>query len=195
MLQFIEKPFLHAYPGMVAVVTAQYNGHINIMACGWHAWLSDDPPVYGIAVGKETYTHELIAQAKGFAVHFLSADFAETIQKAGELSGRSGDKLKALKLAADPGKTIDVPILRQAYAAYECRVIDVRSYGRHDWFAGRVTACYRDDTAFDGEGLPDWKQLSIPLYLGRSKYYIAEQTGTIKTFGNHGAAHTEGRPH
>ena len=182
MHQLQEKPFMHIYPGLVAVVTVQHEEESNIMAAGWHSWLSDDPPMYGIAVGKGRYTYELIKNSGVFAVHFLPAEKTEIIQKTGVLSGKDNDKIKELQLETDPGKTINVPILRDAYVVYECQVTDQRSFGDHDWFAGKITACYKDEALFDENGLPNWDKLSIPLYLGRSEYYIANKDGVKRTY-------------
>lgn len=182
MRKLKEQSIMHCYPGMVAVVTVQHQDEKNIMSAGWHAYLSAEPPMYGVAVGRDRHTYRLIKESGAFAVHFLPAEKAEIIQKSGVLSGRTMDKIQYIGLEYDQGETIDVPILKDAYVAYECQVTDVRSYGDHDWFAGNITAFYRDDDLFDSQGLPNWEKLSIPLYLGRSQYYMADENGHKKTF-------------
>lgn len=182
MRQRTNKSFMHCYPGMVAVVTAQYNGETNVMAAGWHSYLSVDPPMYGVAVGKTRYTHHLIEGSKSFAIHFLPAEDAEIIQKTGVYSGQEEDKLKELKLSFDPGQTIEAPILHKAYVVYECQVDSIVPCGDHDWFVGHITAFYRDERYFDQYGLPNWEKAELPLYLGRSEYYIANCEGRKETY-------------
>lgn len=175
-----DQPVMHSYPGMVALITVENEGKKNIMACGWHSYLSMDPPMYGVAVGKTRYTHPLIIKAKSFAVNFLPAAYVEAIQSTGVLSGAEVNKFSLCGLTFDEGKTIRAPILHQAYIVYECHTYDIQSYGDHDWVVGKITTSYRDDNLFKENGLPNFNKLQIPLYLGRSQYYIANQTGEVK---------------
>ncbi|MET3682726.1 flavin reductase (DIM6/NTAB) family NADH-FMN oxidoreductase RutF [Alkalibacillus flavidus] len=170
MRQPTDKTVMHSYPGMVAIVTARHNGQDNVMAAGWHSYISFDPPIYGVAIGRERYTYDLIKQSEAFAVHFLPMEQATFIQQSGSFSGSHVNKFDLGGMAFDRGLTIDAPILRDAYVAYECQVIDVNTYGDHDWFVGDITQFYRDDDLFLPNGLPNDSKLTIPLYLGRSMY-------------------------
>ncbi len=161
---------MHSYPGMVAIVTATYDGVDNVMAAGWHSYISFDPPIYGVAVGQERFTYSLIKQSQQFAINFLPLEKAEFIQQAGVYTGKSTNKFHLGNMEFDRGITIDAPILRDSYIAYECQTIDVNTYGDHDWFVGEITQFYRDDQLFGNDGLPNDDQLNIPLYLGRSTY-------------------------
>jgi hypothetical protein len=40
---------------------------------------------------------------------------------------------------------------------------------------------YKDADRFQVNGLPDWNKLSIPLYLGRSEYLLADKNARFKT--------------
>lgn len=175
-----DRAFLHSYPGMVAIVTARWNGEQNVMAAGWHSHISIDPPIYGLAVAKERYTHHLIQGSGVFAAHFLPAGRSEWIQQVGVASGYRLDKFSAFDIAYEQGITADLPILTEAYVAFECRVLDVQSYGDHDWFAAAITQFYRDDELFEENGLPDFQRLEIPLYLGRSEYAVLDATARRK---------------
>jgi flavin reductase (DIM6/NTAB) family NADH-FMN oxidoreductase RutF len=169
-------PFMHSYPGMVAVITSSWQGRQNVMAAGWHSYLSIDPPMYGIAVGRERFSYRLIKESGVFGVQFLPAERARWIQLVGANSGRDVDKFAAYGISWEPGLIIDVPILTSAYVAYECQVVDLRAYGDHDWFAAEIVQFYRDDHLFLENGLPDFAQLAIPLYLGRSEYAMLDAT-------------------
>jgi flavin reductase (DIM6/NTAB) family NADH-FMN oxidoreductase RutF len=165
---------MHSYPGMVAIVTARWNGKQNVMAAGWHSYISIEPPIYGVAIAPARYTHHLVQRSGVFAVQFLPAGRSEWIQKIGTLGGSEVDKFAALGLQWQDALTIDVPILDDAYVAYECRVMDVRSYGDHDWFVGAITQFHRDESLFQADGLPNLQLLEIPLYLGRSEYAVLD---------------------
>ncbi|SHF91800.1 flavin reductase family protein [Ornithinibacillus halophilus] len=177
-----DKTVMHSYPGMVALVTVNYNGETNIMAAGWHSYISHDPAIYGVAIGRERYTYELVKNAGEFAINFLPYEKAAFIQQSGVYSGEKKDKLTISNLTYDQGITVNAPILHEAYVAYECKTIDVNTYGDHDWFVGKITQCYRDDAMFLEDGLPNFEKLQIPLYLGRSKYAKMDSTCEVKSY-------------
>ncbi|MFC4556866.1 flavin reductase family protein [Virgibacillus kekensis] len=177
-----EKTVMHSYPGMVALITAKFNGKSNIMAAGWHSYISYEPPMYGVAIGRERYTYELVKKAGSFAVNFLPYEKADFIQAAGARSGEDVDKFIKGSMKYDDGITSNAPILHEAYAAYECETVDINSYGDHDWFVGSITQFYRDDSLFGNDGLPDFDKLEIPLYLGRSAYAKLDRKSPVNTF-------------
>jgi flavin reductase (DIM6/NTAB) family NADH-FMN oxidoreductase RutF len=144
------------------------------MAAGWHSYISIKPPMYGIAVAPERYTHHLIRNSGFFGVNFLPGERSESIQQVGVATGHEQDKLSDFGLDYEDGLTANVPILVEAYVAYECSLVDVQSYGDHDWFVGTITQFYRDEDLFLENGLPNLARLEIPLYLGRSEYAILD---------------------
>lgn len=174
-----EKTVMHCYPGMVALVTCEFEGKRNIMSAGWHTYLSIDPPMYGVAIGTERHTHPLVKGAGEYAINFVPAEFAHYIQKCGTLSGREVDKFEEIGIEFEPGESVKCPILKEAYVAYECKVVDMQTYGDHDWVVGTIETFWRDEERFLKNGMPDWEKLSIPLYLGRSEYLVADGKQTI----------------
>jgi flavin reductase (DIM6/NTAB) family NADH-FMN oxidoreductase RutF len=165
----------YAYPGMVAVVTSRYNGKQNVMASGWHTYVGSSPGIYGISIRKETYTYQLIEQGGVFGVHFMPASFSEMIQAVGTFSGQDIDKFDKFNIPYEQGLKTDIPVLTEAYFAYECKVMNVTSYGDHEWIAGEVLQRYQDKECFLENGLPDFNKLEIPLYVGRSTYLTLNQ--------------------
>lgn len=173
---------MHSYPGMVALVTAYNEGKQNIMAAGWHSYISIDPPIYGVAIGKERYTYGLVNESGSFSINFLPYEKVASIQGTGNISGIAHDKFDSLGLLYEKGITIQAPILVDAYVAYECKVIDRNTYGDHDWFVGEITQFYRDDTKFLDNGLPNLEEINIPLYLGRSSYSRIDNKSEVEIF-------------
>lgn len=174
MLKSTNETVLHCYPGLIALVTAEWNGTKNVMAAGWHSYISFAPPIYGVAIAKERFTYDLVKNSGEFAIQFLPANFVKYIEGSGKLSGRDGDKIKALQLPIKSGETINSPILTDAYVVYECKVKDILTYGDHDWFVGEITKFHKDESYFDGFS-PNWDNLEMPLYVGQSKYVIANK--------------------
>lgn len=182
MIKAINKQVMHSYPGMVALVTVSYGGEENIMAAGWHSYISYEPPIFGVAIGRERHTYELVKNAGKFAVNFLPSEKANFIQYTGVVSGSNESKFTQGKMGYDKGVATSAPILHDAYIAYECEVIDRNSYGDHDWFVGNIVQFYRDNELFLENGLPNFEKLSIPLYIGRSSYTSVDKESTFATY-------------
>lgn len=163
--------FFGYYPGTVAVVTSAHAGDRNVMSAGWHAALSAEPPLYGVALGRERYTHALVLAAQAFAVHFLPFEHARTIAAVGSSSRHDGiDKFARFGLEATSGAVVDVPILTQAYLAYECRLQAVHETGDHDFVVGEVVAVHHRPEAFDERRLQDSQRVPATIYYGRNRY-------------------------
>jgi flavin reductase (DIM6/NTAB) family NADH-FMN oxidoreductase RutF len=179
MIQAINKQVMHSYPGMVALVTVSHNGEDNIMAAGWHTYISYDPPIYGVAIGRERHTYTLIKAAGKFAINFLPFEKSSFIQQAGVFSGATVNKFELGQMGFDQGIATKAPILHEAYISYECEVIDVNTYGDHDLFVGNIVQFYRDNDKFQEDGLPDFNKISIPLYIGRSIYTCVDKNSSF----------------
>ncbi|NUU62049.1 flavin reductase family protein [Paenibacillus agri] len=176
----ISEARWYSYPGMVAIVTSRYNGQQNIMASGWHTYIGSSPGIYGISIRKETYTYQLIEQSGVFGVHFMPARCSEMIQAVATFSGRDMDKFDKFNIAYEEGLKADIPVLTEAYFAYECKTMNITTYGDHEWIAGEIVQTYQDQDCFLENGLPDLTKLEIPLYMGRSSYRTLNQTADEK---------------
>ncbi|RPF53334.1 flavin reductase family protein [Aquisalibacillus elongatus] len=174
MLDVLDRKIMHCYPGMVAIVTVSHNGSDNVMSAGWHSYISYDPPIYGVAIGRERHTYSLVKNAGYFAIHFLPLEKAQFIQEAGTYTGADLNKFEQGNMEFEYGTASGAPILKDAYVVYECKTIDINTYGDHDWFVGDIIQFHCDQEKFLQNGLPDFENLSIPLYLGRSMYTSVE---------------------
>src|SRR5690625_8029290 len=56
------------YPGAVAVVTSRYGEETNVMSAGWHTALSQEPPLYGVAIAPERFSYRLVKESGQFGV-------------------------------------------------------------------------------------------------------------------------------
>lgn len=170
MIQLINQTVMHSYPGMVALVTVSHKEENNIMAAGWHSYISYDPPIYGVAIGRERHTYQLVKSEGKFAINFVPFEYASFIQQAGVYTGSKVNKFEKANIRFDHGLSTNSPILQDAYIAYECEVIDCNSYGDHDWFVANIVQFYKDQEKFLENGMPNFEKLTIPLYLGKSQY-------------------------
>ncbi len=173
------KKFQYFYPYSVAIVGAQTDSQLNYMACAWHTALSFDPPLFGILISKKRLTHQVISKAREFTVNFISTDRVKLSAQMGRRSGHDMDKIKEFQVRLSPSRIIRSPILEDAYVAFECKLIDTKSYGDHDLFVGEVLAVHEEEKSFTVEGVLEPRKIQPLLYLG-SDFYITINPDTLQ---------------
>ena len=171
--------FYHHYPRLATVVTCHAKGKDNAMAVGWHAPLSLTPPLYGVSIALNRFTYELILEAREFGVNFLPLQAAELIASVGGSKGREIDKFERFQIAKEKPLKTAVPILREAYASYECKLVDHRTYGDHEWFVGEIVASHVEKEAFTESGVLDLERVMPALYLG-GELYLTTSKATLR---------------
>ena len=124
------------------VLTARAGGRSNAMAVGRHMLLSSRPPVYAVSIMPARFTYRLIIESKEFGINFLPFGMVKLVDAVGTISGHDGDKFQKLSIAVDQPIKTTVPILKDAYAACECRLIDDRAYGENRLLVGEVVAAH-----------------------------------------------------
>ena len=172
--------FYQHYPRVAVIVTAQANGKSNAMAAAWHMPISFNPPLYGVALSPKRFTYQLIADSKEFGVNFLPFAAAELVASVGGSKGEQVDKFRQFNIARDKSARTAVPILKAAYAAYECKLTDDRDYGDHRLLVGKIVAVHWLKEVFTPEELLDMAKVSPILYIGKDVYLTASKD-TVKT--------------
>jgi len=171
--------YYHHYPRVATIVTAQTKGRENAMAVAWHTAISFSPPLYGISISPKRFTYQPIVNSQEFGVNFLPFEQAELVASVGGSKGEEIDKFHQFDIAKDKPVKTQVPILKDAYAAYECKLIDDKGYGDHRLLVGEIVAVHLLKEAFTPEETLDLAKVSPVLYLG-SEHYAAISRETIK---------------
>jgi flavin reductase (DIM6/NTAB) family NADH-FMN oxidoreductase RutF len=167
--------FYQYYPRPATIVTVNSSGRKNAMAVAWHCSVSFNPPYYGIAVAPKRYTYRMITESGQFGINFLPYEKSETIAAVGGSSGSFIDKFTEFNLAEDSPVKLDVPILKDAYAAFECKVIDNRLLGDHAWIVGEIVAVHSANNVFSEGDILDLNLVQPALYLGGDTYCTADK--------------------
>ncbi len=162
------------YPAVAAVLTVAHEGRKNAMAMAWHSVLSFDPPLYGALVSPKRFTYELLQAAGAYAVNFLPWEKAELIAKVGRNSGRDMDKFQVFQIQEAPIPDALAPILKDAYAAYECRVVAQHTVGDHVLFVGEIVRVHQQEDAFNSQYALDLERVRPALYLGADTYVTTD---------------------
>jgi len=97
----------------------------NTMTIGWGAignyW--GKQAVVTVPVRPQRHTFPILSREKAFVLSIPDGDMKKELAQAGTLSGRDGDKFKAIGLTTAPAKYVDAPILPDCAWQAECRVL------------------------------------------------------------------------
>jgi flavin reductase (DIM6/NTAB) family NADH-FMN oxidoreductase RutF len=162
--------FYQHYPRTACVITARSAGVSNAMAVAWHTSISFSPPLFGVSISPKRFTYGLVAQSREFGVNFMPFARVELVASVGGSKGGEVDKFQRFQIGRDESVKTGVPILDDAYAAYECRLVDDRSFGDHQLLVGEVVAVHFDPAAFSVDGTLNLDRVGPVLYLGNDLY-------------------------
>ena len=171
--------FYQHYPRVETVVTACARGVDNAMTVASHMPLSSKPPLYAVSIAPKRFTYQLIAESKEFGINFLPFDEVELIAAIGGSTGQEIDKFQRFNITRDKSVKIAAPVLKVAYAAYECKLFDDREYGDHNLLVGEIVAVHWLKEVFTPEEMLDLDKVSPALYLGHD-FYLIPSKATIR---------------
>jgi len=162
--------FYQHYPKVAAILTVSAQGKKNAMAVAWHSPVSFDPPLYGVSISPKRCTCQLIGESKEFGINFVPFEIAELVASVGGSKGEEINKFQEFNIAEKDSMRTGVPILRDAYAAYECTLFDNKTYGDHIWVVGEIVAVHVINDFFAADGVLDMGKVNPALYIGADLY-------------------------
>jgi flavin reductase (DIM6/NTAB) family NADH-FMN oxidoreductase RutF len=119
----------------VYVVTTRLGEKINGMTAAWVSQVSLRPLLVMVSIAPSRYSHTLIKESGIFAINVLTGEQAELGKRFGYKSGRQIDKFAGLDyITAATG----APILPQAHAYLDLKLVHTFAAGDHTLFVGEV---------------------------------------------------------
>jgi flavin reductase (DIM6/NTAB) family NADH-FMN oxidoreductase RutF len=170
--------FSHHYPKVAAIITASARGRDDAMTAAWHSSISLKPPLYGIAITCKRFTYQLITESQEFGVNFIPIEKASLAAAIGGTSGQKMDKFQRFNIKKERPIKTTVPVLKDAYAAYECKLVDSKPYGDHLWIVGEIVAVHFLEEAFTPAKVLDMDKIKPLLYLGSDCYASMDKSST-----------------
>ena len=167
--------FAQHYPKLAVIVTASSRGRDNAMAVAWHSSISLSPAIYGVSISPKRFTYQLITEAKEFGINFMPWEKASLVAQVGGVSGHKIDKFERLGIGKEKSLRTNAPVLKDAYAAYECKLVDSKPYGDHIWVVGEIVAVHFLEEAFNEKQAIDLDKVKPLLYLGLEFYAIPDK--------------------
>lgn len=126
-------------------VVEQADGKPNIITLEWFMKTSINPPMFAISVGHQRYSHEALQKNRYFNLVIPSAEMRDDLIYCGTKSGRDYDKFAERSIKSVPGKLKKLPILTDAVANFECKIITQVNSGDHTIFVGEVKHSWVDE--------------------------------------------------
>jgi flavin reductase (DIM6/NTAB) family NADH-FMN oxidoreductase RutF len=168
--------FSQHYPKVAVIVTASARGREDAMTAAWHSSISLKPPLYGIAIASKRFTYQLITESQEFGINFIPSEKASLAAAIGGTSGKQMDKFERLNIKKEKPLKTTAPILKDAYAAYECKLVDNKPYGDHLWLVGEIVAVHFLEEAFTPAEVLDLDNIKPLLYLGSDQYASTDKS-------------------
>lgn len=119
----------------VYVVTTRLGDRINGMTASWVSQVSLNPLLVMVSIAPPRFSHDLIKESGIFAINVLTSAQMDLGKRFGYKSGRKVDKFAGLDyLTAATG----APILPEAYAYLDLKLVATYPAGDHTLFVGEV---------------------------------------------------------
>lgn len=119
----------------VVGVSGNGDGATNAAAVSWVTQCSFDPPLLLVALRKPSRTYQLVKQGRVFSLNLLDKQERQTVRALERPSKAADNKLaKVGYLEENTG----APILRDAFAYAECKVLEIYEPGDHALVVGEV---------------------------------------------------------
>lgn len=130
----LQRQVMGRFATGVTLLTTRFDEGVLGMTANAVMSLSLEPPLVVVSVDKKNSMHECVMRGKCFALNMLRAD-QEEISRRFAMSGPkdfSGLRLTAAETGA--------PILVDAIAYVDCKLVEILPGGDHDMFVGEPIA-------------------------------------------------------
>jgi flavin reductase (DIM6/NTAB) family NADH-FMN oxidoreductase RutF len=164
------------YPKIAAIITASAHGKDNLMTAAWHSAISYNPPLYGVAISPKRFIYQLIMESNEFGINFIPLDKSLLAAQVGGISGRETNKFQKFNIKTEEPIKTGVPILKEAYATYECKLVDNTTYGDHAWIVGKVMAVHFLEECFTNQQVLNPSKINPLLCLGTEHYVTLDNS-------------------
>ena len=164
----LEISYRYLYPRLTVIVTSGSIEKPNALTIAWSTPLSSKPPLIGIMITKNRYSHEIISRTKNFVINIPEITQIEGCFYIGSISGRNEpDKISKAGFTIENSEKISTPRIKECKINIECKLDQIIPIGDHDMFIGEVV-----NLVIDSEIIDDWSfdlKKFYPVYWRHSK--------------------------
>ena len=138
----LQRQVMGRFATGVTVVTTRYGDEISGMTANAVISLSLDPPLVAVSVDKSSNMHGYLKEGRCFAINVLKPEHQALSNRFAQRGPKDFSDLKLKQ-----GET-GAPILAEALAYVDCRLVEITAVGDHDLFIGEPVS------GAVGEGAP-----------------------------------------
>lgn len=112
---------------LFAITTWKENGKPNICFHSWSCFHGDKTAFFAVMGGLYQHTHTFanIKRDKCFGINFLPVSFYDRLIETINNNRDDTDEFKAGGFTAEEAKTVDVPLIKEAFLSMECVLKDI----------------------------------------------------------------------
>ncbi|HEY8963532.1 MAG TPA: flavin reductase family protein [Alphaproteobacteria bacterium] len=125
-------------PGPIVLVSSAYKDKRNIMTLGWYTVMEFTPSLIGCIIANSNHSFDLIRKSRECAINIPTADMVNAVVKIGNSDGANTDKFEVFDLTAQKAKKISVPLIKECYANFECKLEDTRLINKYNFFIFKI---------------------------------------------------------
>lgn len=119
----------------IYVLTVRAGDRKHGMSSSWVTQVSGNPILLMAAVDKEHVTHQMILESGAFALNIVGERSKQLEDYFYSSASRKPDNLEGFALESGP---TGAPLLTDALASLDCRVVSAHSAGDHTLFIGEI---------------------------------------------------------
>lgn len=112
------------------------------MTMGWHMIMEFQPSLIGCYIWTQNASFELVRKSKECVINIPTLELAQTVVGIGNTSGREINKFETFKLTPLPGEHVQVPLIQECYANFECKLVDSSLINRYSLFILEVVKAH-----------------------------------------------------
>lgn len=135
------RQVLRRWASGVTVVTAKDGEHVHGMTVSAFSSVSAEPPLVLVCANRSSTTHGVIEKGGVFTVNILADHQAEV---SNVFASSNNEESRFDSVPWRSGET-GAPVLEEALASLECKVVNAYQEGSHTIYVGRVEAVHTRD--------------------------------------------------
>ncbi len=129
-------------PGPIVLVSSAWKDEKNIMTMGWHMIMEFEPSLIGCYIWSANHSFNMIKKSKACVINIPTAEIATKVVKIGNCSGRDVNKFESFKLTPLSGEKVNVPLIKECYANFECELVDSSLIKKYSLFVLKVVKAH-----------------------------------------------------
>ena len=126
------------YPRQVVLVCASSSEKTNITAVEWVMPVGEKPPMLAFSLHNASLTLDLLCTSMEFVVAIPTEKMEDAVVLCGSTSGKFIDKFSEANLTQVKAKKVSAPLVMEAAANIECKLLNYTNAGDHTLVVGEV---------------------------------------------------------